>query len=163
LGIKTLKMNIKNKLDKTFGSQMAFSGWVLLAFGVLFIFDVMGIILVLIGFILATTTDGVCIDSQNRRLKQFSGPFGLPVIGRWENLDNYAGLTVIPWKRKLTTWSRSNRQNNITEEDYRIFLVGRNTKPAFAIKKCETKEQALAEMDKLAELLHWVVWTPDKS
>jgi hypothetical protein len=162
LGTKNLKMIIKNKLDKTFGSQMAFSGWILLAFGAIFIFDVMGIILVIIGFLLATTVDGVCIDSQNHRLKRFSGPFGFSVIGRWENFDDYSGMTVIPWKRKLTTWSRSNRQNNVTEEDFRIFLVGHDRKPVFAIKKCTSRHQAIEEMDKLAELLHWTVWTTEE-
>lgn len=152
-------MVIKNRLDKTFGSQMSFSGWVLLAFGAIFIFDVMGLILVIVGFILATTEDGICIDSQNSRIKRFSGPFGLPVTGKWESLDNYAGMTVVQMKRKLTTWSRSNRQNDITEEDFRIFLVGHDRKPVFAIKKCITKQLATSEMDKLAELLHWKTWT----
>lgn len=155
-------MAIRNKLDKTFGSQMAFSGWVLIAFGAIFIFDVMGIILVIIGFILATTVDGVYIDPRNRRIKRFSGPFGFPIIGRWENLDDYSGMTVIPWKRKLTTWSRSNRQNNVTEEDFRIFLVGHDRKPVFAVKKCNTRHEAIEEMDELAELLHWMVWTMEE-
>lgn len=152
-------MIIKNKLDKTFGSQMAFSGWVFFVFGAIFIFDVMGIILVIIGFILATTVDGVCIDPRNRRIKRFSGPLGFPIIGRWENLDDYLGMTVIPWKRKLTTWSRSNRQNNVTEEDFRIFLVGHDGKPVFAIKICKTRHQAILKMAELAEMLRLMVWT----
>jgi hypothetical protein len=122
----------------------------------------MGFILVIIGFILATTEDGVCIDSKSRLIKRFSGPFAFPLIGKWENLDNYSGMTAIPWKRKLTTWSRSNRQNNIVEEDFRIFLVGHDRKPVFAIKKCSTRQQAISEMDKLAELLHWTVWTTEE-
>jgi hypothetical protein len=155
-------MAIRNKLDKTFGSQMAFSGWVLIAFGAIFILDIMGIILVFIGFILATTEDGVSIDPNKRLIKRVSVPFGLPVVGRWENLDDYSGMTVIPWKRKLTTWSRSNRQNNVTEEDFRIFLVGHDRKPVFAVKKCNTRHEAIEEMDELAELLHWMVWTMEE-
>ncbi len=151
-------MLITNRLDKTFGPQMAFSGWIFIVFGVFFIIDWMGILLVLIGIVLATTVDGVAIDTKKRRIRRFSGPFGFPGYGRWENLDDYEGLTVVPWKRNFTTWSRSNRQNSYAVEDFRIFVVGQDRKPAFAVKKCITKEQATTEMDKLAESLHWAVW-----
>lgn len=155
-------MVITNKLDKTFGPQMAFSGWIFIVFGAIFILDRMGILLVIIGAVLAFTVDGVSIDRENRRIRRFSGPFGFPVYGRWENLDDYKGLTVVPWKRNFTTWSRSNRQNSYAVEDYRIFVVGQDRKPAFAIKKCLSKEQATIEMERLAELLHWMVWSLEK-
>jgi hypothetical protein len=156
-------MTIINRLDKTFGPQLSFSGWILLVTGMVFIVDVMGIVLVILGFILATTIDGVELDPGSRRIRKFSGPFGFPVVGRWEPLDHYAGLTVIPMTIKQVTWSRSNRRNVSEQSDFRIFLVGKDHRPAYAIKKCTTRELAVAEMDKLAEMLEWMVWTTTKT
>ncbi|MFZ5430092.1 MAG: hypothetical protein ACOZDD_07660 [Bacteroidota bacterium] len=154
-------MIITNRLDKTFGPQLAFSGWIFLAVGLLFILDIMGMVLLILGFFLATSTDGVLIDLSRRRVKRFSGPLGYPLFGRWENLDNYAGLTALPMTRKFVSWSRSNRQNVSETSDIRIFLVGKDRKPAFPVKKCDSMEVAVKEMDKLAEALSWMVWKAD--
>lgn len=156
-------MIITNRLDKTFGPQLAFSGWIFLATGLLFILDVMGMVLIVLGFFLATSTDGVMLDLTGRRFKRFSGPLGYPLFGRWENLDNYAGLTVLPMTRKFVSWSRSNRQNISEDSDFRIFLVDKSRKPAFAIKKCDTMEAAVRDMDKLAEALNWMVWKSESN
>lgn len=153
-------MVINNRIDKTFGPQMAVSGWILLVFGLAFFLNVMGIILILIGFTLATFIDGVMLDTVKRRVRQYSGPFGFALTGRWQELDNFAGLTVMQVKRKITSFSRSNRENSYLEEDFRIFLVGKDRKPAFPIFKSPTKELAVKEMDKLAEILNWTVWSP---
>ena len=137
---------------------MAFSGWIFMVVGALFFLDIMGVVLLVVGFFLATTSDGVSIDVGARRVRKFSGPFGLPMVGRWESLDNYAGLTVIPIQQKFTTWSRSNRQSTIERSDYRVFLVGLDRKPAFALKKNDSNEQAVIVMDKLALALRMTVW-----
>jgi hypothetical protein len=153
-------MVINNRLDKTFGPQMSFSGWILLVFGLAFILNIMGIILIIIGFVLATFKDGVMLDTIKSRVRQYSGPFGFALYGRWQALDNFSGLTVVQLKRKITQLSRSNRENSYFEEDFRVFLVGKDHKPAFPIFKSPTKELAVKEMDKLAELLNWTVWSP---
>ena len=152
-------MVINNRLDKTFGPQMAVSGWILMAFGLIFILDIMGIILILIGFSLAFFTDGVKLDTEKKRVMRYSGPFGRALTGRWQDLSGYSGLTVIPVKRKITTFSRSNRENTYLEEDFRVFLVSTNRKPAFPILKSKTKGAAVKEMDKIAEILSWTVWS----
>ena len=152
-------MTITNRLDKTFGQQLSFSGWIFMVFGAIFIVDIMGVVLVITGFILAFTYDGVSLNTKDRMIRRFSGPFGWPLTGRWERLENYNGLTVIPVSRKFVTWSRSNRKNVSEQSDFRIFLIGKDRRPAFAIKKCPTMELAQKEVDRMAELLRWTVWT----
>ncbi len=152
-------MIITNKLDKTFGYQMAFSGYVLMVFGLIFIVDIMGIVLFIIGFFLATMVEGVSIDVNKRLIKKFSGPFGLKMFGKWEELDRYEGFTLVPFRARQVTLSRSNRQFVTQHHDFRIFTVGQNHKPAFAVYKSNSKDRVINEMERLAELLHWKVWT----
>lgn len=140
---------------------MAFSGWILLITGIIFITTATGILLLLAGFMLATFNDGVCIDTEQRRVKKFSGAFGIPFLGNWENIEDHAGLTVIPVKRHFTVWSRSNRSNLSEELDYRVFLTGNDRKPRFALLKRPTRESAFEEMDKLSGILHLPVMTID--
>lgn len=162
-GVNSKKMIITYKLDKSFGSQMAFSGYVLMVIGLIFIVDLMGIVLFITGFFLATTVEGVSIDVNKRLIKKFSGPLGLRMIGKWEELDRYEGFTLVPFRTKQVTMSRSNRQHLTQHHDFRIFTVGQNHKPAFAVYKSNSKDRALHEMEILSELLHWKVWTTDKS
>ena len=152
-------MKITCKLDRSFGPNLAFSGWVLLITGIIFITSVTGIILLLAGFMLATFTDGTQIDTEKRRIKRYSGPLGIPFMGNWEDIENHAGLTVIPVKRHFTVWSRSNRSNISEELDYRVFLTGNDRKPRYALLKRPTREAAVAEMDKLSGILHLPVMT----
>lgn len=155
-------MRITCRLDRSFGPNMAFSGWVLLITGIIFITSVTGIFLLLTGFLLATFTDGAQIDTEKRRVRRFSGPFSIPLIGRWEDIEDHAGLIVIPVKRHFTVWSRSNRSNISDELDYRVFLTGSDRKPRFALLKRTTREAAVAEMDRLSGMLHLPVMKIDE-
>jgi len=155
-------MVITNKLDKSFGPQMVFPGYLMMGIGLMFIFDIMGFFLFLAGFVLVTTNDFVSIDTQKRTVGKFSGPFGLRLFGKWEELDNYEGITLVPIKTRQVILSRSNKQHSTEQDDYRIFLVGHDHKPTYAIYKNSLKENAQKEMEKLADVLHWKVWTIDK-
>ncbi len=147
-------MILNNNLGKTFGPQLSFSGWILLIFGIFFITDVMGMLLVVLGFFLGSMTDGVLIDVGQRRIKKYSSPFGLNLTGRWEEIQEHSGLVVIPFRKEYAVLSRSNLRNATVTSDYRIFLTGPNHKPRFPVKACPTKEDAITEADKLSGLLH---------
>lgn len=154
-------MKISYKLDRSFGPNLAFSGWVLFVTGIIFISSVTGIILFLAGFMLATFTDGTQIDTDKRRVRRYSTPFAIPVAGKWENIEDHAGLTVIPVKRHFAVYSRSNRSNISDELDYRVFLTGNDRKTRFALLKKASQDAAVAEMDKLSGILHIPVMTID--
>lgn len=143
-----------NRLGKTFGPQLSFSGWILLIFGVLFITDFMGMALVVVGLFLGSMADGVLIDADQRKIKRYSSPFGLNFPGRWEEIGTHAGLVIIPFRKEYAVLSRSNRRNTTITSDFRIFLTCSNHKPRYAIKACPTKEEAVLEAEKLSGLLH---------
>lgn len=154
-------MKITCRLDRSFGSNLAFSGWIFLVTGIIFISTVTGIFLLLVGFVLATSTDGTQIDTEKHRIRRYSGPFGIPVLGRWEDIQDHAGLVVIPVKRYFTVWSRSNRSSVSDELDYRVFLTGNDRKARFALLKRPSREAAVAEMDRLSGILHLPVMKID--
>lgn len=143
-----------NRLGKTFGPQLSFSGWILLLFGVFFITDFMGMALVVLGLFLGSMTDGVLIDFDQRKIKRYSSPFGLNFPGRWEEIDEHAGIVIIPFRKEYAVLSRSNRRNTTVISDFRIFLTGSNHKPRYSIKACAGKEEAVLEAEKLSGLLH---------
>jgi hypothetical protein len=154
-------MIINNRLDKSVGPQLSFSGWVLTIFGLIFITDVVGIILLITGFILATFVDGVYIDSQNKRIKKYSGPFGLAILGKWESVEENAFLTVVPMHIEYVIWSRSNRRNTSESFDFRVYLTDNNKKPKTALKICASRNEAFAETEKLASSLNLRILIPD--
>lgn len=143
-----------NRLGKTFGPQLSFSGWILLIFGAFFITDVMGMLLVVLGLFLGSMTDGVLIDFDQRRIKRYSSPFGFNLPGRWEEIEQHSGLVVIPFRKEYAVLSRSNLRNATVISDYRIFLTSHNQKPRYPIKACVTKEDAISEADRFSGLLH---------
>ncbi len=147
-------MILNNRLGKTFGPQLSISGWILLIFGVFFIMDVMGMLLVVLGFFLGSMTDGVLIDVSQRRIRRYSSPFGLKLPGRWEEIGPQSGLVVIPFRKEYAVLSRSNLRSATVTSDFRIFLTNHNHQPRFPIMACQTKDSAISEADKLSGLLH---------
>lgn len=158
-------MLINNKIEKTFSGPLSIAGAVfLLATAVLilnyrWIFG--GFSFAVSAFILFTYS-GIEIDCDNKRIKPYYKVFGFWKRGKWEPLSDFAGLTLIPMNKVYTTYSRSNRKNEYSINDFRVFLVNHRKKPAFALKVCKTREEAQNSMDEFAIWLHLPVYSVKK-
>ncbi len=105
------------------------------------------------------TYSGVEIDTETRKFRAYNQHFGLFKTGRWQSLDDYLGLTLVPMKNVITMYSRSNRVNRSEKQEYRVYLVNKAKKPAIEIKKCKSPETGQDSLDELAIWLHLPVFS----
>ena len=88
--------------------------------------------------------------------------FGLFKRGKWESLEKYRGLTLVPMQKVYSTYSRSNRKNSSTKSDFRVYLVNKAKKPAFPLKSCKSMEAAQNGMDEFSIWLKMPVFSVKK-
>ncbi len=157
-------MTINNKLDHLFASPAIFVSYIFIATGIFMAKDhfVTSLIIIILASFFAFSYTGVEIDTVNRKVKQYTKIFGLLKTGNWKTLDAFPGLTLIPIKRVSTIASRSNLTTSTVHRDYRIFLINKAKRPAFAIKKCETREQAQNSIDEFSIWLKLPVYSVKK-
>ena len=155
-------MIIDNKIEKAFGRNAVFAGGIFFAVAlVLFIagrFLAGGLIMIASGFVIFTFS-GVEIDTEKQLIRQYNQWFGLIKTGRWKNLHAYLGITLIPFSRKESMASWSNRTTAVKRTDYRIFLVNKARKPAFVIKRCPFPEEARDSLDEFSLWLKLPVYS----
>jgi len=163
-------LKINNSLGKTFGGPPLFASYLFMITGIIIIpadnFSPLavgfGITFVLASGFVMFTISGVEIDTDAGFVKEYNKVFGLIKIGIWQNLDQFIGITLIKMKKVHTVASRANLTTSTSETDYRIFLVNKKRRPAFAIQKCKTPEQAQKNLDEYSIWLKLPVFTPKK-
>jgi hypothetical protein len=163
-------LKINNSLGKTFGGPPLFAAYLFLGTGIIVVpFDNfsplavgLGVVFVLASAFVIFTLSGVEIDTETGLVKQYNKIFGLIKTGKWQSLDAFIGVTLIHMKKIYRIASRANLTTSTTEKDYRIFLVNKNRRPAFAIKKCKTPDQAQKSLDEFSIWLKCPVFTTQK-
>ena len=157
-------------MGKTFRGPAFFTAWWFLATGVFIIplqnFEPLaigiGASIVFASCFFIFTTSGIEIETENHRIRQYNKIFGLIKTGKWKNLDWYIGITLVQMKNVYTIASRANLTTSSKETDYQIFLVNRQRRPAFAIKRCKTLEEAQNSLDEFSIWLKFPVFSPKR-
>jgi hypothetical protein len=153
---------IDNKIEYLFGKTARFAGGIFL-FPAFFSFVqgdwLIGSLIFIIVLFVFFSCSGVEIDTEKRKLRQYNKLFGLIKTGKWKSFQSYVGVTLIPFTRKESMASWSNRINTTKETDYRIYLVNKARKPAFAIKCCKNMDEARDSLDEFSIWLKLPVYS----
>jgi hypothetical protein len=160
-------MKIDNKIDKLFSRNVIFAAYIFLATSVfLFLTNpfnpgswLVGGIFLLASLFVIFTSEHVTIDTEKNRVSHYYKIFGLIDNGSWKSLDNFRGVTLVPMRKIEGMASLSNQTTSTTHKDYRIFLVNKNKRPAFAIKTCKTIDEAQKSLDEFSIWLHKPVFS----
>lgn len=104
------------------------------------------IFVVLYAALVVFTFSGIEIDTEKHEVRQYHKLFGLFKTGKWKSLR--ASLVPITTRESVASWS--NRVTSNKKTDYRIYLVNKARKPAFAIKTCPTREEAQNSLDEFS-------------
>ena len=155
-------MIINNKLEYILSGPKVFAAILFVLTG--FIMALMGHIILgstvsLFVIFLLTSYSGVEIDPANHRIKQYNCFFSLIKTGKWKNMTSFIGLTVVPMRKINTIASRANITNTTVKKDYRIYLINKAKRPAFAIKICKNREQARDSIDEFSIWLKLPVYS----
>jgi hypothetical protein len=146
-------LKVDNKIEKPFGRTAVFVGVLFLLVGSLMLLNgaiFWGILVVLFAALVVFTFSGIEIDTEKYEVRQYSKWFGLFKTGKWKSLRTYIGVTLVPITTRESMASWSNRVTSNKKTDYRIYLVNKARKPAFAIKACPTREEAQNSLDEFS-------------
>lgn len=146
-------MLIDNKIEKTFSGPLVIMGITFLIITVILTLTyhwIFGIASFIVATFLLFTYSGIEIDTENRMIKPYYMVFGLFKRGKWESLEKYRGLTLVPMQKVYSTFSRSNRKNSSVKNDFRVYLVNKAKKPAYPLKSCKSREAAQDSMDEFS-------------
>lgn len=155
-------MNIDNKIQQTFNGPVIILGITFLINALWMVFSSMwylGIPSFIIACFLLFTFSGMEIDTERRMIKPYYMLFGIFKNGKWQSLEKYVGLTLVPMRKVYSVFSRSNRRNDSEMDEYRVYLVNRSKKPALPLKSCKSQEAAQDSMDEFSIWLKLPVYS----
>lgn len=155
-------MNIDNKIQQTFNGPLIFMGITFAGTAIILVFSslwYLGILSFFIACFLLFTFSGIEIDTEKRMLKPYYMLFGLFKNGKWQSLDRFVGLTLVPMRKVYSVYSRSNRKNETELDEYRVYLVNKSKKPALPLKSCKTRDAAQNSMDEFSIWLKLPVYS----
>lgn len=155
-------MIVNNKLEYILSGPKVFAAILFVVTGIIFVLMghiIFGLSISLFVAFLLTSYSGVEIDTTNHKIKQYNSFFSLIKTGKWKNMNSYIGLTIVPMRKINTIASRANLTNTTVKKDYRIYLVNKAKRPAFAIKICKNREQARDSIDEFSIWLNLPVYS----
>lgn len=158
-------MIINNKIDKTLEGPSIFLGITFVIMGIILLMAanwIFGSLSIIISFFLFFSYSGISIDTEKHLIRSYNMYFGIFKTGKWESLEKYIGLTLIPMKRVYAIYSRSNRRNESVEKEYRIYLVNKAKKPILPLKRCKSFEKAQNSIDEFSIWLKMPVYSIKK-
>jgi hypothetical protein len=145
-------MAVKNNiLGKFFGPSSSYAGYVFIGCGIFTAFySLLALTLLIPGFFLAFTYNGIFIDTDQKRIKPYTSLFGIYRTGRWINADQFTRFNIIKATKKYTSFSRGSVQFNMNVSDIELLLMNRNGTKKVVLNKFNNFEDAHKEMDELA-------------
>lgn len=150
-------MKTANRLDKSFGPIGSSAGFFLLVAGVVATFTSMfGLILVILGAFLGFTATYTLIDFDKRKIKFSEKLFGIIQTGKWISIVPGMKIGI---KESNVTWtahSKSNRSIDIYNKDFRLILFDKENTEIMPLKKTDTLDAALVELEMLCSKLKLV-------
>lgn len=147
-------MITENKLDKSFGPTGTAAGVFLFIIGVITTYtSLLGMILVLLGAFIGFSSTSTIIDFDKRRLKFSNNLFGILQTGEWLQLHQGMKLGIRESSVTWRTYSRGNRSLDIENKDVRIILLDTDNQEIMQIKKTDSPESAMAELEILCNKL----------
>jgi hypothetical protein len=155
-------MKIDNKIQQTFNGPLIFMGITFMAIAIILVISnqwILGILSFVIACFLLFTYSGIEIDTEKRQLKPYYMLFGLFKKGKWQSLEKYVGLTLVPMRKVYSVFSRSNKISNSETDDFRVYLINKSKKPALPLKSCKIREDAQNSMDEFSIWLKMPVYS----
>lgn len=158
-------MKIDNKIQQTFSGPLVFMGITFIGTAIALVLGrlwYLGVLSFIIACFLLFTFSGIEIDTERRMIKPYYMLFGLFKNGKWQSLEKYIGLTLVPMRKIYSVYSRSNRKSDSEKDEYRVYLVNHSKKPALPLKSCKTRELAQNSMDEFSIWLKLPVYSVKK-
>jgi hypothetical protein len=151
-----------NKFGKFFGPSFTYTGYVLMAAGILTIsYSLTSLFLLIPGMFIAFTYTGTIIDTERRRVKPYTSLFGFIRTGKWIEVDVFSRFSIARSTRKYTTYSRGNVRFDMNISDINLFLINNKRTEKVVLNKFSNFGDARTEMNELSLILFPGYENPD--
>jgi uncharacterized membrane protein YgaE (UPF0421/DUF939 family) len=142
------------KLDRAFGPVGFFAGIVLVIVGIVVsIYSLPAITLIIIGAFTAFTESYTYLDPNAKRIRLSYNFFGIFKSGQWLELDPNMKIGIKKTKKFWKSYSRSNKEIKVPNVDFRLTLYNYHKREIMTVKKYDTYEDALNDLEKMKDLL----------
>ena len=149
-----MKNIISYKLDRAFGPVGLFAGIVLIIIGASVSFYAPpAMTLIIIGTFTAFTESYTYLDLNQKRIRLSYNFFGFIRSGQWIELDSNMKIGIKKAKKSWHSYSNTNRMLKIKNVDYRLILYSYHKREILTVKKYDTYEAALNELDEMKDIL----------
>jgi hypothetical protein len=143
-----------NHLGKFFSPSASYGGYVFIGCGIFAaMYSFLALTLLIPGFFMAFTYNGIIIDSYKKKLKPYTALFGIFKTGKWINADHFTRFSIIKATKKYTTYSRASVRFDMNVSDIELVLTNRNGSKKIILNKYNNFEDAHKEMDELSSIL----------
>jgi len=148
-------MIAKNKLDQSFGPVGSMAGIIIFIAGlyVTCFVSLTGLILLLTGAFVGFTSTSAVIDYEKKRVKLSNNFFGIIKLGHWITIDSKMKIGIKKSNSVWRAYSRSNRDLNISEMDFRLILYDSSEEQIMALQKTDSVDSAKLAGDVLCQQL----------
>ena len=141
-------MITNNRLDTTFGPVGSSAGVFLLVAGIVLTwFYVSAVILLLIGAFVGFSYSSAMIDYEKKRVRFSNNLFGFVPTGRWIHVEPSMKIGMKESSQTYTSFSRGNRQLDISGKDYRLVLFDSYNTEIMQLKKFDSPEAATKQIE----------------
>jgi hypothetical protein len=145
---------IDNKFGKFFGPSLTYTGYALMAAGLLSIsYSLTSLFLIIPGLFIAFTYTGTIIDTENKRVKPYTSHFGFIRTGNWIEVNQFSRFSIEKATRGYTAYSRGSVRLDMKISDINLLLIYKEKKGKVVLNRFTKFEDARNEMDRLSEIL----------
>lgn len=147
---------IDNRIGKFFPPAIRTIGYVFLVVGILLMLDnpLLGLALALLGTTIVFIKSGIQIDPENKRLKEYTGLFGLK-IGKWKGMEEFTDVSILQKRIVSTAISRANRPATTSDEIvYDVCLLNKSHRKLQVVHRLTDKNKSIEEASQLAKVLN---------
>ena len=147
-----------NKLGKFFGPSFTYTGYALIAAGVLSLtYSLTSLFLLIPGIFIAFTYTGTIIDTENKKVKPYTTYFGFIQSGKWLDIKRFSRFSIEKSKLNYTFYSRANVRYDMNISNINLLLLNHEGTEKVVLNKFSKFEDAQKEMDELA-----LIFFPDQ-
>jgi hypothetical protein len=141
---------------KFFGKSAEYTGYALIAGGLLAIFSTnspVAMFLIIPGIFMAFTYSGTKLDTDKKRIKPYTCIFGVYNAGKWISLNLFTRFHIAKITGRYTSYSRGNVRFDMDVSDVRLLLVSHDGTLKVAINKFKNFEEAQKVKEELSVLI----------
>lgn len=146
---------IDNRIGKFFPPAIRTIGYISLVVGILLTLDtpLIGLGLALLGTTIVFLKSGVQIDPEKKRLKEYTGLFGLK-IGKWKGMEEFTDISILQKRIVSTAISRANRPATTSDEIvYDVCLLNKTHRKQQVVHRLTDKNESIEVACQLAKVL----------